>query len=288
MRKSLHVRPYLPVLALVPLVLEMLACCPLGKLPTELLSGEGDSADTPTATPATLPTPSPDVVYEGVSLSYDASLAANVEAETAEAWLPDGSPEESSPEHYVFWFRGYVLPNRYPSSISVYPVNDYEAVNPDGVEAIAGLRQLLAERPASPPGEIPFVAYGPTMQLFRSHVAYIDFQGGTGVRYVTQHDRDTRPIGNYSTNCQGLSYYFLGLTDDDRYYVVAMFPLSSPILPDEYVIPGDDIEAFLANYDEYLRDVEQQLNAQPPSSFRPQLSLLDGVIQSLEIRVSSL
>ena len=39
----------------------------------------------------------------------------------------------------------------------------------------------------------------------------------------------------------------------------------------------------MANFEEHLTEVEQQLAAQDPSSFLPELALLDEVIQSLEV-----
>jgi hypothetical protein len=71
----------------------------------------------------------PDVEFEGVSFSYNPLLAAQVRSETlagdtsAELW--------AYPTHSEFWFEGYIFPDSFHFPvISVYPVSEYEAVNP--------------------------------------------------------------------------------------------------------------------------------------------------------------
>jgi hypothetical protein len=66
--------------------------------------------------------------------------------------------------------------------------------------------------------------------------------------------------------------------------VAAIFPVSHPSLPaDGSQIPGGDFEAFADTYDTYINDTALQIDGYGPDSFTPALSLLDGLITSLEV-----
>jgi hypothetical protein len=275
------------LLALLVLFLSALACdLPIGipgvpTSPPEPTVYVPTTPPEPTTEPQPTNTPTPDVIYQGTSFSYDASLAANVRAETVPMeedqydmpWLP-------VPEHVEFVFEGYILPETFHEPrIYVYPVGEFEVSNPDAAQVIAGLRQFLADRPAAAPSGIPFLPMFNAGQMLRSHIGYIDFQDGTGVRFLTQYSQAAIPINN-----DELFYTFQGLTHNGEYYVAAILPVSNAILPpDGSIIPGGDPEGFASNFESYLQDMKQQLDAQPPSSFAPELSLLDAVIQSLHV-----
>jgi hypothetical protein len=242
--------------------------------PTQEVTGEPQpTSESPEAVP--------NVTYEGISFSYDDVLASDVTAETIPAVGPtEGSPEwEVVPEHVQVSFNGYILPDAFHEPrIYVYPVGEFEAINEIAGNTIAEQRQLLAERPAAPE-EIPFLPMFNAAQMMRAQVEYLDFQSGTGVRFVTQYSQALTVVNN-----QELFYTFQGLTHDGAYYVAAILPVSNPILPaDGSGIPGGDFDAFASGFENYIIDTEGQLDAQPPSGFTPDLSLLDAMIQSLKI-----
>lgn len=265
-----------------------------------VFSGCGPTTEQPTEVPTTTPTqvaveaptlppeativPDPDVIYEGISFSYDDTLASEVVAEIIPA-VGEGSHEwEITPKHIQFTFTGYVLPDTYHEPcIYVYPVSDFEAANPVAGKTIAALRQFLAEKPAAPDG-IPFLPLFNAKQMIRAQIAYVDFQDGTGVRFLTYYSQAPIPVNNNE-----LFYTFQGMTYDGNYYVAAILPVSHPMLPANWMmeIPAGDPDAFAQNLDSYMWDVEQQLSAQDASSFTPDLSLLDAMIQSLELTLAS-
>jgi len=147
---------------------------------------------------------------------------------------------------------------------------------------IADLQQLLVDRPATPEA-IPFLPLFNAAQMMRTQVAYIDFQSGTGVRFLTHYAQAYVPINNHE-----LFYTFQGLTDDGNSYVAAILPVSHPTLPaDQMAYEGGDLAALAENFDTYIADIEQQLNAQDASSFTPDLDLLDAMIGSLEVAPAS-
>lgn len=274
---------------LIALLFSILACnAPIGPtepppLPTEngVTAPPELTEDIPTPPPEATGTPVPGVVYEDISFSYDPAVAADVLAETVPAeeasedvpWLP-------VPEHIRFSFVGYPLADTFHEpQILIYPVSEYETTNQQAAGVIADLRQLLIDKPDAPSG-IPFLPLWNAGQMMRTNVVYLEFQNGTGVRFVTQYSQAPIPVNN-----KYAFYTYQGLTQDGSYYVSAILPVSNLILPaDDSEIPGGDFGTFADNYENYINDLVQQLNQQPPSSFTPDLTLLDALIQSLRVK----
>lgn len=235
----------------------------------------------PTSPPQATATPLPDVIYGGVSFSFDKSIVASVNEQTiaAENAGPDAAPWMSQPEHIRFDFNGYALSGTFHEPrLYIYPVEAYAALSPAAGEIAAELRQFLEQKPAAPQS-IPFLPLWNAGQMLRANIRYLDFQSGSGVRFLSQYGQAVYAINNHS-----LFYTFQGLTSDNRYYVAAVLPVMHPSLPaDESYIPGGDMDAFWNNFESYVNEVQQQLAAQPDASFTPDLSKLDAMMQSLKI-----
>ena len=290
--ENLAQRPKITLLAvgLVLLFLSSLACnVPSDPIPPSVAEAPAtpvgeeaerveESVEEGTAVPAVAPLP--DVAYEGSSFFYDSSIAGDVQGETLPAEDGAEGPQwEIAPQHIVFSFVGYVLPDTFHKPvIIVYPAEEYAAMSETAAGTISDLRDLLEQKPASPE-QIPFLPMWNAAQFMQANVAYIDFQNGAGVRFLTQYGQAANPINNHE-----LFYAFQGLTHDGRHYVAAILPASNPILPaDGSAVPGDDFGAFADNFQDYINDIEGQLSAQPASSFTPDLSLLDEMIKSLRV-----
>jgi hypothetical protein len=216
---------------------------------------------------------------QGINVSYSVEKIA---AEVVREIIPGvESPAgwESAPEHVQLSLIGYVVPEVFHDPrILVYPIGEFEASSDIAASIIANLRGLLAEKPAKPEA-IPFLPMFNAAQMMRAQVKYLDFQTGSGVRFLTQYGQDYFPINN-----RDMFYTFQGLTDDGQYYVAAIFPVSHPNLPaDGMEVPGGDRDAFANNYESYVADIELLLNVQDLSSFTPNLSFLDAMIHSLEV-----
>jgi len=218
------------------------------------------------------------VVYEGISFTFDHAIAADVMAETVPATDEQEPRQTTKPAHVWFSLNGYVLPETlHKPRIVVYPVAEFEAISEYVGKTIADLRQLLVDRPAAPKA-IPFLPPFHAGQMMRAQVAYVGFQNGTGVRFLTQYAQAYLPVNNHE-----LFYTFQGLTDDGNVYVAAILPVSHPTLPTDQMAYEGDLDILVQNFDTYIAEVEEQLNAQDTSSFTPDLSLLDAMIQSLEV-----
>jgi hypothetical protein len=75
------------------------------------------------------------------------------------------------------------------------------------------------------------------------------------------------------------------LTSDGKYYVAAVLPVNLPALPmDASVNLNNPPTNFMEDFPTYLSDTVNMLNGQPASAFTPDLSTLDAMIGSLEIK----
>lgn len=291
-------RGRLPLGVSAALLVSALACgLPAGGTPEE--PDAGAQVPTVAATPVPFePTATqadaapqaaaPDVSFEGVSFSYDESIAADVTAQLVpeEVWADDRPFGGGTvPQHYRFEFVGGD-----PSTtgfIEIYPAAEFEAGHPDAAERIASMRDLLATRPALPPSAmpevIPLMPLAPYIPAFYAQGEYLDFEGGSGVRCLTMFGFAVQPVTN-----SDLRYVFQGMLGDGAYYVAAHVPVSNPILADDVESVTDvDVDALMSDgldWEAYITDKVAQLDAQPLDSYQPPLDALDAMIQSIRIQ----
>ena len=80
-------------------------------------------------------------------------------------------------------------------------------------------------------------------------------------------------------------YHFQGLSSDGKTYIVAILPISAPILPEdeksEATVPegGIPIPTDVGPNDVYYFSVTEKLTSLAPDAFTPALSALDALIQ---------
>jgi hypothetical protein len=246
-------------------------------------SNEGNNTWTiPSPTPPVLcsPTHEPDVSYEGVSFSYDPILASSVSPEMIPAQEDAAVEPWNTPEHMAFTLLGYPLVDHFHiPEILVFPTDEYNAINPTAGDIIYQLEQLLDTQPSNPE-EIPFLPVFNAAQFMQARVYYFRFQNGTGVRFLTQYGQGAWPI-----NSEDMFYTYQGITDDGKFYVSTILPISHPNLPDADSVMMDD--AFYDNFMNYVVGMEDQLSTELPDSFFPTLSLLDAMMESLLVMGSN-
>jgi hypothetical protein len=173
-----------------------------------------------------------------------------------------------------------ISPSFHEPQISIFPVAAYLEANEEAEYRIDQLQRMLDERPADPAQPYPFLPVWNAGQSIALQLEYLEFNGGMGVRYLSQYGQAAWPINN-----QDLFYTLQGLTADGEFYISAVLPVNHPDLPsdgDSYI--GEEYEAFIENYEIYLVDIEQQLEASTTKAFSPSLSALDAVVQTLSIR----
>jgi hypothetical protein len=124
-------------------------------------------------------------------------------------------------------------------------------------------------------------------QVFASNIQVIAFQNGSGLRFLTEYAQYAAPVNNHE-----LFYHFQGVTRDGDYYVIAILPITAPVLAETSdaaeVLPSGgvaypDINAPNANVQGYYTAITDLLNAISPDAFSPSLDQLDVLIQSIRI-----
>jgi hypothetical protein len=205
-----------------------------------------------------------------------------VEGDEAAQW-------ELTPGHVQLKLEGYVLQGKFHEpQIYVYSAQGYAEMVPAAFESIHRLNNILYD-PAVPinSDQLPLVPFFNAAQVFASNIQTVSFQNGRGVRFLTEYAQYAASANNHD-----LFYHFQGLTGDGAYYIVAILPISAPVLAETsdagailppggvpypyFANPGADMEAYYAS-------VIDVLNATPPESFTPTISQLDMLIQSMRI-----
>ena len=223
---------------------------------------------------------SPSVDFNGITFSYDPSIAQGVTTSVIPA-VPagEGAPFDMAPQTEQIGFTNYATGGKFHDPrIMIYPVNEYKTLNPQVADIITSLQQYIANKPNIPSGAIPFLPVWNAAQLFSLAPAFISFQNGQGIRFLAEYGQYSAPVNN-----RDLFYTFQGITNDGNYYVSAILPVTHPSLPVDYQVDAVLQSQIDANYDAYLAGVLPPLAAQPTDSFTPNLSLLDAMIVSLKV-----
>jgi hypothetical protein len=242
--------------------------------PTETPPQPPPATPTFTIHPTVTASPEPDVTFQCLSLSYPDPLAASVTGEVVPGETDPHNPW-SFPEHYLLGLAGYPLADTFHEpAIRVYPAAEFRTVNDMVADRLANLDTVLANQPPDP--EVGVAHFFNAGQFVKAQEAYLDFQSGSGVRFISQYGQAASPVG-----WPHLFYTFQGLTADGEYYVSAILPVNHPVLPHPDDVTMD--QAFYDNYMTYTAQKEVELDGQPPASFVPSLLLLDDLVSSLQV-----
>lgn len=236
----------------------------------------------PPSQPEQPPTPEGPVanaVFGDISFYLDPAVAASASHSSIPATGQDDP--WGLPVHNKITFSGYTAaPSFHDPRIIIIPIADYIARDEYVKQPRDRLQQLLATRPQDPGDSLPFLPIWNAGPLFDAQFAYVDFQNGAGIRYLTQHGQAEWPINNHD-----MFYTYQGLTSDGLYYVSAILPIKHPSLPaDGDAAQITDWNAFSQNYPTYTDGITQQLNGEPDSMFTPSLKLLDALFASLKVK----
>ena len=225
------------------------------------------------------------VALENVSFVIPIGLAegANTEKMTA-VETNSGAPWEISPTHYRFTLTGYELQDKFHEPrIYVYPAEAYAQANSHAAEQIERVRKILAGS-ALLPETLPRVPFFNAEAQFAAQMKIIPFESGSGVRTLTQYAQYAAPINN-----RELFYHFQGLTSDGAYYVIAILPITAPVLAEdekpEASVPegGVPIPTDIGPNEVYYFSVTEKLNSLAPDDFTPSLNMMDALIHSVRV-----
>jgi hypothetical protein len=225
------------------------------------------------------------VTLNNVSFTIPLGVAMDAQSEMVPAVTDSNNSPwwEVAPEHTEFTLTGYQIQDELiKPQIFVYPVEAYADLNTNASDQIQKLKTILAGGSLTK-YTLPnwLINAG---QLFAAKSQVVPFQNGRGVRFLTQYDQYPAPINNHE-----LVYHFQGLTDDGKYYVVAVLPVTSSILADsekpEATVPsgGVSLPASGGPDQAYYEAVTKALDAMYEDSFNPSLFQLDALIQSITV-----
>jgi hypothetical protein len=199
------------------------------------------------------------------------------------------APPEITPGHFVFTIEGYILQNKFHQpQIFIFPAREYAELVPAAGESIHRLEAILQGQIVSPNAEqLPFIPFFNAAQVFASNIQVVNFQNGSGIRFLTEYSQYAAPVNNHE-----IFYLFQGLTSDGSYYVVAILPITSSVLPEtsdpaatipDGGIPLPDINDVNADWQAYYSSVTAVLNELPPTAFSPTIEQLDLLINSIRV-----
>jgi hypothetical protein len=250
-------------------------------LPTESVPTQ---ASTQAVTEAATQAGGMPVSFEGVSFTIPSGVASGASTEKMTALDSNtDAPWDIAPTHSRFTLTEYELQGKFHEPrIYVYPAGEYGQVNPIAAEQIDRLRKILTG--ATPLHEtLPTVPSFNAAPLLSAQIKIIPFEtGGGGIRSLTQYAQYAAPVNN-----RELFYHFQGLSGDANYYIIAILPVTAPILPEdekaEATVPegGIPIPTSVGPNQVYYFSVTEKLNSLPPEAFTPSLSALDALVQSI-------
>lgn len=254
-----------------------------------------ESLASPLPTSAQSAVTAPNVEFEGISFNLDYQLANAWAYEVTSPPDPASDNPFQTPSYYQLDFQGFVVPAGSDSRgwrvprLYIIPVANMQSFPGGGygTSALSQLQQILASKPAVISEKMPVVPHWINFnngEVFHSNMQYLNFQNGSGVRFLAEYAQSAFPVGKV------ISYIFQGLTNDGNYYVSLTLPISQTAL-DQYNDPYNtsisdeaSYQVFAANYASYLQGAVAILETTPASNFTPDLGRLDALIQSLSVK----
>ena len=220
------------------------------------------------------------VLPPGLASGVRGSQLPRVDGEDSPTW-------GRTPGHTQLTLEDYLLQGKFHQpQILVYPAQGYAELVPAAFESLHRLNNILAGMPLSSE-QLPAIPSFNAQQAFASNMQLISFQNGRGVRFLTEY-------GQYavSANNNELFYHFQGLTSDGAYYIIAILPITVPVIAETsdggavlppggipypyFADPNADMEA-------YYTAVTALLDGTSPEAFSPTINRLDQLIQSMRI-----
>lgn len=253
-------------------------------LETQLAAVTEEATDEPTTQPSATPEPTsaPDFQYQNLSFNFHPSLSSNVWGEI----IPEYNPGEdeiyafAEPEHILVHFDNYIIGDHFHTAeIRVFPVARYREMSDGAVFNLDLLNNVLS-------GELreedyyPLLPLVPAAQILVAQVDFIEFEGGKGVRYLTQLGQALFPANNHM-----IFYSFQGLTNDGQYFISAILPVHHPNLLNNGDDVGSDWEPYYSEeaWNEYKTQTEAEIDGYADDSFAPSLVYLDDIFRSLHV-----
>lgn len=242
------------------------------------------------ATPISQPSPVPKtlVTFGRLTLEIPSSVANGASGlDVPPVTDDDAAYWEKTPGHLQVSLGDYYILQGifHQAQIYVYPATDYAILSPVAFESMHRLRNILSDVVPVTADQLPAVPFFNAAQLFASNIQDIRFQNGEGVRFLTEYAQYAAPVNNHE-----LIYHFQGFTSDGEYYIIAILPVTVPVVAETSdagaVVPSGGIaypaiDDANADFQGYYASVTDLLNVTRPEAFTPTLDQLDSLIRSM-------
>jgi len=241
-----------------------------------------------TAVPSATPVTKTSVTFGRLSLEIPSSVASGASGqEYPRNDSEDAAYWDKTPGHLQVSLNDYyVLQGKFHQpQIYVYPAMPYVELVPAAFESMHRLRNVMNPSAPITVDQLPAVPFFNAAQVFASNIQSVSFQNGSGIRFLTEYAQYAAPVNNHE-----LVYHFQGFTDDGEYYIIAILPITAPVLAETSdagaPIPAGGIPYLLmadpnADMQTYYASITDLLNATSPDAFTPSISQLDALIQSM-------
>lgn len=219
---------------------------------------------------------------QGLAESYQWQV---VPATPYDASMPPGPT--GAPTHLLLTFDGEDVnsPDFSGRVLRIYPIAAYEelwnaAGDPTISNSVEQLDALMRETPPAPES-IPVLPPPSGVDDLTTQVEYLVAPGADagGVRWVGRFVQDASPVLNWQ-----LRYLFQGMTNDGKFYISAIYPVTTTLAPDDVDdMTEEQQQQAEADFDAYMQATKDALNAAQAADFSPDLSRLDAMIESLAV-----
>lgn len=236
------------------------------------------------------------IEFKGVSFTYNPQIFGEVETEEKAEQpleLESDKPDNVAPKHILFSLK---TSNERESDIAVYPIEEYrrvwKRVEKNNTfyfdEQLKNLKKALKDKDFRVKNEVPHIRYYDAHQAIIAKSKHIRFQNGKSLCFLTQIEQDRSIINNEKTE-----YYCQGITDDEKYFFLAVFSIKISFLPKDFYV--DDFEGYKipervnltkkeeTQYKNYISKLTERINNLSDQDFEPNLNELEKVISTLKI-----
>lgn len=183
---------------------------------------------------------------DGITFTYPLSVAQDARAVFTPATV-------DTREEVKVIFENYHDDGWLPTGAEIAVLN----VTSIQVESSDLAGQLMELANGDEESQLQLTGLLPTLTGAIAQITPLNFQTGSGVRFVTQMTE--------TESATGLAYHFIGITDDNTYLVSATFPVTAVALEDSAISDAEVINALTAD------------------AFTPELTTLDTLINSLQM-----
>ena len=232
------------------------------------------------------------VLFDGMGFTFDQSIGSSVNVTQVPGESPEptafGAPDSPHLTFSVYGPRAEFA--KMPrvggtgTAVHFFPVAD-QAPYKDALDELDRLQAILAARPdpaglATGGDALPYMPpVVDAAQMLRARVSYVDLPGLQGISYLTAYGQDAYPFTS-----DRFQYVFEGLSTDGRWYVAAIFDVTTDLFPKK--VSAKDANRIVATrkaYERYEAESRATLEGAAQDAFAPTLDAADALIASIVI-----